>query len=161
MNADLFVERFPGKKGLYAIRNRDSTRGPWHVKIGKGRIAGRMDNLQTATPFGLEVLGFLSVPDHRPAGFTRGPADATDDSRIASREREAHKLLENAPFIVRHQRRTGRTTRANQTEWFRPPSGPGDSAFAQTVVRRSLGTLSGKYGDSKLWRCTAKDCHQV
>lgn len=161
MNADRFVELFPNAKGLYAVRNKDSKRGPWHVKVGKGLLAKRMDNLQTTAPYGLEVLGFLTVPDHRPAGFSRGPADATDDTRIPSREREAHKILENGQFVVRHQRRTGRTTRPNQTEWFRPPTGPGDSAFAQMVVRRSLGGLAAKYGDSKWWKCTAQSCRLV
>ena len=155
MDLDRFLETpLADKGGLYLVGNPDSRTATHWAKVGKATsFQHRLSTLLVGAPRGLLVHGLLTVP--RKVSHLSGELI----SLIAKREKEAHANLETVPGVVRHQRHTGRHGRAHKTEWFRPlDSGRGDEAFQKLVMNRSLGALAGRYGDSRLYRCTRWGC---
>ena len=168
MDADEFLKKHGDKRGLYLVSNADSKRGPFWTKLGVGApFRRRFETMGSALPNSFKVQAFLQVPDARPEGWssraaTDGDRDAVRKAaqRTHKREKAAHDLLAAAPGIVRHQRHTGRTSRPNRTEWFRPPAGPGDAQFVRNVIAHSFRPLATAHRDSKLWLCDRFDCRR-
>jgi len=165
MEMEVFEKQYPeltARGGVYAIRNSDSRRRPFHVKVGsampfKSRFGfgDRGGGYSTLVPKGLKVEGVLVVPNAK-----HYDASGKMQTRIKKRELEAHLRLSLAPGIKRTRRGSnrGRHVTFGSTEWFRPLHGAGDQKFVDQVVLSGLENIARSHQDSLMYKCNRFEC---